>query len=80
MDEHQATASHHSVEKLLFATARVKKDIQTAVEFLTTRVRRPGEDDWRKIRCVLGYIISTIHTPSMLRMDKMNIVKLWVGA
>ena len=44
---------HHSVAQLLFVSTRVRRDIQTAVAFLTTRVKRPDEDDWGKLKRVL---------------------------
>jgi hypothetical protein len=41
---------HHTVAQLLFVSTRVRRDIQTAVEFLTTRVKKPDEDDWGELR------------------------------
>ena len=46
---------------------------------LTTRVRIPDEDDWRKLQWVLQYIRSTIHMPLILRVEKLIIVKWWVN-
>ena len=80
MDKYRATTFHHSVAQLLFFTPRVRKDIQTAVVFLTSRVRIPYEGDWQKLRRVLKYIRSAIHMPLILRVDNLNIVKLWVDA
>jgi hypothetical protein len=45
LNEDQARAFHHAVAQLLFAPSRSRKDIQTAVSFLTTRVKHPDEDD-----------------------------------
>ncbi len=53
LNEEQAEAFHHTVYQLLFAANRVWQDIQTAVSFLTTRVRDPDEDDWKKLVRVL---------------------------
>ena len=36
---------HHVVAQLLFLANRARRDIQTAVAFLTTRVKKPHEDD-----------------------------------
>ena len=80
LDKDRAVTFHNSVAQLIFATPHIGKDIQTAVAFLTTRVRSPDEGDWRKLRQVLQYIRSTIHTPLILRVDKLNIVKWWVDA
>ena len=45
----QATAFHNIVAKTLYATKRARPDTSTAIAFLTTRVRSPDMDDWRKL-------------------------------
>ena len=50
LDEEQALAFHHTVAQVLFMAARVRRDIQTAVAFLTTRVKSPDKDDWGKLK------------------------------
>ncbi len=59
LDEEQALAFHHTVAQLLFMATRARKDIQTAVAFLTTRVKSPDEDDWGKLKRVLKYLNGT---------------------
>ena len=54
LPEEQAHAFHHSTAQLLFLS-RVRRDIQTPVAFLTTRVKRPDDDDWGKLKRVLKY-------------------------
>ena len=49
LDRKRAKDFHHSVVQLLFISTRVRRDIQTAVAFLTTRIKRPDEDDWGKV-------------------------------
>ncbi len=39
LNEELAEAFHHTVYQLLFALSRARCDIQTAVSFLTTRVK-----------------------------------------
>ena len=51
----QATYFHHSVAQLLFMSSKVRRDIQTAVAFLTTRVKNPDVDDWDALKRVLKY-------------------------
>jgi hypothetical protein len=80
LDEFRARAFHHAVAQLLFGSVRCRKDTQTAVAFLTTRVRDPDEDDWKKLRRLLQYIKGTIRLPLILRADTMNVVKWWVDA
>ncbi len=43
--EERALAFHHTVAQLLFMSMRARCDKQTAVAFLTTRVKSPDEDD-----------------------------------
>jgi hypothetical protein len=78
LDETMARAFHHLVAQLLFASSRSRKDIQTTVAFLTTRVRSHDEDDWGKLKRVLKYIRGTIHMPLVLKADSLNVVKWWV--
>ncbi len=56
LNEEQAEAFHHMVYQLLFAANQARQDIQTAVSFLTTCVRDPDEDDWKKHVHVLKYL------------------------
>ena len=44
-DKTRAQAFHHAVAQLLFTGIRCRKDAQTAIAFLTTRVRNPDMDD-----------------------------------
>ncbi len=45
--------------QLLFMETRARRDIETAVAFLTTRVKTPDEDDWGKLKRVLKYLNDT---------------------
>ena len=47
MDEHKERSLYDSVAQLLFTPTRCRKEIQTAVSLLTTRIRAPGEDNWK---------------------------------
>ena len=42
--------------QLLFVSARARRDIQSPVAFLTTRVKGLDEDDWGKFKRVLKYL------------------------
>jgi hypothetical protein len=53
LPKEQAQAFHHTVAQLLFLCKHTRRDIQTAVSFLTTRVKHPDEDDWGKLKCIL---------------------------
>jgi hypothetical protein len=80
LNEEQARAFHHPVAQLLFATTRVRKDIQHTVAFITMRVKSPDEDDWMKLKRLLKYIRGTIYMPLILKADSLNIVKWWSDA
>ena len=45
LPEEKAIAFHHTTAQLLFLSSRARRDIQTDVSFLTTRVKKPDEDD-----------------------------------
>jgi len=45
---------HHYVAKLLFLCKHARPDIQTAVAFLSTRVKAPDQDDLKKLEGPCG--------------------------
>ena len=49
LPEEQAVEFHHIIAQLLFISNQARWDIQTALAFLTTRVKGPDEDDWGKL-------------------------------
>jgi hypothetical protein len=77
LNEKQAEAFHHTVYQLLFAANRARQDIQTAVSFITTRVRDPDEDDWKKLVRVLKYLNGTRYMKLTLIADEMNFIIHW---
>jgi hypothetical protein len=77
LSEELADAFHHTVYQLLFAANRARRDIQTAVSFLTTRVKAPDEDDWGKLVRVLKYINGTRYMKLILSADEMNFTVHW---
>jgi len=72
LPEEQALAFHHAVAQLLYLSQRARRDIQTAVSFLTTRVREPDEDDWGKVKRVLKYLKSTRTMPLRLVIEQLK--------
>jgi hypothetical protein len=65
------------VYQLLFAANRERRDIQTAVSFLTTQVKAPDEDDWGKLVRVLKYINVKQYMKLILSADEMNFTVHW---
>ena len=47
---------HNATAKDLYLCKRSRPDIQTAVSFLTTRVKDPDIDDWKKLQRMMGYL------------------------
>ncbi len=78
LKEEQALAFHHTVAQLLFMATRARRDIQTAVAFLTTRVKNPDEDNWGKLKRVLKYLSGTRYLKLKLSMDNLGILKWYV--
>ena len=62
---------------MLFMATRVRQDIQTAVAFLTTRVKSPDEDDWGKLKRVLKYLNGTKYLKLRLTVDNLAVLKWW---
>ena len=68
----------HTVAQLLFLSARARRDIQTAVAFLTTRMKQPDEDDWGKLCRVIWYLNGTRRLICKLTIDDLAIIKWWI--
>jgi hypothetical protein len=50
------------------------------VAFLTTRVKKPDEDDWGKLKRLLKYLKGTKHLKLTLSVDSLSKVLWWVDA
>jgi hypothetical protein len=66
---------HHYVAKPLFLCKRARPDIQTAVAFLTTRVKAPDQDGYKKLSRVLKYLRGTQDMSLTLEADNMAVTK-----
>jgi hypothetical protein len=80
LEKVQAEEFHTFVVKGLFACKRARPDIHPAIAFLTTRVRNPNQDDWRKLIKLLKYINGTRNDVLTLSADNLNVVKWYVDA
>ena len=76
-DKTRDQAFHNAVAQLLFTGIRCRKYTQTAIVFLTTIVRKPDEDKWKKLRRLLRYLKLTIKLPLILQADGVNLLKWW---
>jgi hypothetical protein len=70
----QAAAFHRTTAQLLFLSRWARWDIQTAVAFLTTRVKGPGEDDWGKLKRALRYLNGTVELWVSLSMEDIGLI------
>ena len=80
LPEEKAQEFHTIVAQLLFLSGRARRDIQVAVAFLTTRVKKPDIDDWGKLRRVLKYLKGTKYMKLTLTIDNMSMIRWWVDA
>lgn len=71
---------HNLVAKTLYATKRARPDTCTAIAFLTTRVREPDTDDWKKLCHMMRYIRGSRKMPLILSANGSHILKWWVDA
>ncbi len=69
--EKQAITFHHTTAQLLFLSAR--RHIQPATAFLMSQVKSLDEDDWGKVKHVLGYLKGTINMPLILSVYSLMI-------
>ena len=55
LEEHRRELLRKTVAKLPFVSTRGRPDIHLAVSFLTSRVSKADEDDWKKLRRLLDF-------------------------
>jgi hypothetical protein len=80
LEKERALAFHHTVVQLLFMLMRARRDIQTAVAFLMTKVKCPDKDDWGKLKQVLKYLNGTKYLRLNLSVDDLGLLKWYVDA
>ena len=44
------------------------------ISFLTRIVRKPDEDDWKKLGRLIGYLKITIKLPLIVRANRVNVL------
>ena len=78
LPEDKAISFHHTTAQLVFLNSRARRDIQTAVSFLTTRVKKPDEYDWEKLKRALKYLNGTRRLKLTLMIYSMGVIKWFV--
>jgi hypothetical protein len=76
----QSTEFHHIVAKALYLVKRERPDASLAIAFLTTRVRAPDVDDWKKLNNLIEYFLATVDLPLILGADGTGILNWYVDA
>jgi hypothetical protein len=71
---------HSIVAKLLFVAKRARPDTQLLIAFLTSRVTKVDEDDWKKLKRLLEYLQGSLDMPLTLSIDNMIFLKTWIDA
>jgi hypothetical protein len=78
LEEERVSAFHHTMAQLLLMAKRARRNIKTAVAFLTTRVKAPDEDDWGKLKQVLQYLNRTKYLKLIISVSNLGILKWYV--
>ena len=66
--------------KLLYVGLRARTDILTALSYLSTRITKPTEDDYKKLRRLLEYLWGTIDMGLTIGADDLGTLYTWVDA
>ena len=80
LSEQKAQWFHHFTAKALYVCKRARPDIQPTVAFLTTRVKQPDEDDWKKLQRLMAYLNDTKDLKLRLKSDGAGVVQWWIDA
>jgi hypothetical protein len=77
LTESEAQFFHYFVAKLLFLCKRGCPDIQTAIAFLSKRVKDPDGDDFKKLGRVVKYLSNTSELVLRLSSRDPLVMKWW---
>jgi hypothetical protein len=80
VDQARAKAFHNITAKGIYVTKRVRPDISLSIAFLTTRVKGPDIEDWRKLCHLVEYLRSTLELPLILAANGTGVLSWYVDA
>jgi hypothetical protein len=80
LSEESSTAFHNLVTKTLYVSKCARLDVSTAIAFLTTRVRAPDIDDWRKLSHLMEYQSVNRLCPLIMSADRSGVLMWYVDA
>ena len=75
LTEEKAIAFHQTTPQFLFLSSQARRDIQTAVSLLTTRVKKPDKYDRGKLKRVLKYLNGMRRLKLTLTIESMGVIK-----
>jgi hypothetical protein len=80
LDQAKAKAFHNITAKGIYVAKRARPDISFSIAFLTTRVKGPDIDDWRKLCHLVEYLCSTRELPLILAANSTGVLSWYVDA
>ena len=78
MNKERKEEFHTFVAKCLFVYKHARPDIHTATVALTTRVKNPNENDWKKLIWLLKYCNGIKRENLTITVDNLHIIKWYV--
>ena len=76
----QADLFQTLVAKILFVRCRSRPDLKMALDFLTTQVRNPDGDEYKKLNRTIHYIGSMQVIELTLEAESMDTIRWWIDA
>jgi hypothetical protein len=80
LDQARAKAFHNIAAKRVYVTKRARPDISLSIAFLTTRVKGPDIDNWRKLCHLVEYLHSMRELPLIIAADSTGVLSWYVDA
>jgi hypothetical protein len=80
LDQARAKAFHNITAKEINVAKRARPNIFLSIAFLTTRVKGPDIDDWRKLCHLVEYLRSTRELPLILAANSTGVLSWYVDA
>ena len=74
------TTTEMAIAKTLYVSKCARLDVSTAIAFLTTRVRAPDVNDWRKLSHLMEYLRVNRLRPLILSADGRGVLMWYVDA
>ena len=71
---------HSIVAKLLYVATKGRPDLYVPIVFLTSRVSKANQDEWKKLARLLSYVKGTKALVLTLSVDSLNVVNWYVDA